>query len=738
MCGISFGLRTSASYRLAGTSLPEDAIIDDTGPPLPYTPLEPSSTPSSCDWLESHGIIEPPPLSSSSSSSPTQDWPAPARFKPANDIWNALTNVVKPRGPDSSQTIIKRLQSKSGLEWEMRFFASVLHMRGHTLTKQPFTSDNGDVFVWNGEVFDGLDVPPNSNDGQTLFNKIQSVGTTNFLNCLRSIEGPYAFIYYQSSTQKIYFARDPLGRRSLLMHQPTPLNPFFLLSSCSVESDQRIEFGLNNWESVPCDAVYSYQLRDLSARHWTADGKKGLSSYHRYPKSLGRSSDTLIYPFDQIRPTIPMTSQLLPINTETNEPIITSEYQLLINTFHQELLKAVEKRVTHLPLPGSSLSTINNENQDEPARVAILFSGGIDCTLLAFLTDQILIQFENQNNKKQKIDLINVAFENPRSLNIKSKVKRNNKSKVNENQEETNSLKNQFEFQQNNEIEKDEEQLKYNVPDRQTGLESLKELKKLRPNRIWQFVEVNVPYEEMLEHRQKVIDLMYPSNTSISLAFYFASRGKGSILKFDNDSNQMITGRQSYTSKARVLLSGLGADELLGGYSRHRKAFFSDQEGSKQPSSSPTSTTTTTTTTQFFKPTTPRPIEFSLAEPTSSLKAKGNWKALLEELNLDLFRISERNLGRDDRIVSFHSKELRFPFLDSKIIDLLFSQTKIWFKMDFRFNQGLGDKLLLRLLVKQLGFEKVNGFKKRAIHFGARTAKMEFGTGKDKGHQTLV
>jgi asparagine synthetase B (glutamine-hydrolysing) len=30
---------------------------------------------------------------------------------------------------------------------------------------------------------------------------------------------------------------------------------------------------------------------------------------------------------------------------------------------------------------------------------------------------------------------------------------------------------------------------------------------------------------------------------------------------------------EPYTSRARVLLNGLGADELLGGYGRHRTAF---------------------------------------------------------------------------------------------------------------------------------------------------------------------
>lgn len=88
--------------------------------------------------------------------------------------------------------------------------------------------------------------------------------------------------------------------------------------------------------------------------------------------------------------------------------------------------------------------------------------------------------------------------------------------------------------------------------------------------------------------RSTIENLMYPSRTvmdlvcgsllvsasrqltvfqSLAMALYFASRGQGTI---HNDS----TGTdEEYTSPARVLLSGLGSDELLGGYSRHRVAF---------------------------------------------------------------------------------------------------------------------------------------------------------------------
>lgn len=57
----------------------------------------------------------------------------------------------------------------------------------------------------------------------------------------------------------------------------------------------------------------------------------------------------------------------------------------------------------------------------------------------------------------------------------------------------------------------------YDVPDRLTGYESYEELRKLRPGRQWNFVEVNVEYEEMLRSREKVIELMRPAKTVMDL-----------------------------------------------------------------------------------------------------------------------------------------------------------------------------------------------------------------------------
>lgn len=84
---------------------------------------------------------------------------------------------------------------------------------------------------------------------------------------------------------------------------------------------------------------------------------------------------------------------------------------------------------------------------------------------------------------------------------------------------------------------------------------------------------------------------------------------------------------------------------------------------------------------------------------------------------MDLDRLPVRNLGRDDRIISYWGKEVRYPFLAGHVIDFI-ARTPVWMKMDYRFEEGVGDKMLLRLLAKRLGLEVASSEKKRAIHFG--------------------
>jgi hypothetical protein len=171
------------------------------------------------------------------------------------------------------------------------------------------------------------------------------------------------------------------------------------------------------------------------------------------------------------------------------------------------------------------------------------------------------------------------------------------------------------------------EDVSYLVPDRVTGLQEVEELRLLCPGRVWNFVntvlclhvmDVNfyggmhrlksiyhmmsvstaptnvsrltIPVEQESQAARPVIEaLMWPRRTvmdfvrvfiryvvqesltetqSLAMALYFASRGRGQ-LECTQNANYTL----EYSSPARVILSGLGSDELLGGYGRHRTAF---------------------------------------------------------------------------------------------------------------------------------------------------------------------
>jgi asparagine synthetase B (glutamine-hydrolysing) len=102
------------------------------------------------------------------------------------------------------------------------------------------------------------------------------------------------------------------------------------------------------------------------------------------------------------------------------------------------------------------------------------------------------------------------------------------------------------------------------------------------------------------------------------------------------------------------------------------------------------------------------------------------------KLQLELDRIPVRNLGRDDRVISAHGKEVRYPFLDLTVVSFL-SQLPIHHKLDPRAELGLGDKMLLRYAARSTGLELASSRKKKAMQFGSHSARMEGGIADKKG-----
>ncbi|KAJ1855807.1 hypothetical protein LPJ76_002977 [Coemansia sp. RSA 638] len=491
---------------------------------------------------------------------------------------------------------------------------------------QPLVAQNtGDILCWNGEVFGGLDIG-DRNDGVELLNEMQRQKAidrhTYIQRTLSKIEGPYAFVYVDYEQQHVWFARDYLGRRSLLTKSMGACA--MLVSSVADTADES-----TMWTEVPAQIIYCV---DLNAQTLDEGTTEYSWNYATHGLEMEAKDEQLELPFGRVDQTVdigPSSDIALDVQlSDLAEFPDICKWQPYIDRLKSELTQAVKTRVDSIPMNGTH------------ARCGVLFSGGVDCMVLAAILTTVL-------PRDEPIELFNVAFENPRQTKLQA------------------------------------ESAIYDVPDRKTGRLGWHELQRIDPHREWRFVECDVPYSQVVEHRAHVQQLLVPACTvmdmSIGVALWFASRGHGTCVTAES--------RTAYVGQSRVLLLGMGADEQLGGYSRHRSAW-----------------------------------------------EKSGPSALAREIALDVERIATRNLGRDDRVVSDNAKEARFPFLAANVVAFL-SNTPIAFKMDMRYPRGVGEKLLLRLLAHQLGLVQASMLAKRAIQFGARTAKME--SSQTRGQDTL-
>ncbi|KAG0059114.1 hypothetical protein BGZ89_000695 [Linnemannia elongata] len=514
--------------------------------------------------------------------------------------WSTLQELNSRRGPsaqDSHSVALSQPNNDSlGPTWssniDMTFYGAVLHLRGDHVTRQPHVSSTGNVLLWNGEIFDGIAVDHHENDGRVLMDQLEAISTRcydgpqdhkqDFLNLMATIEGPYAFVYFHAHSQSVYFGRDCLGRRSLLWHksdqgESTVGLPFILTST----GYSAFRNELLRLDEVPADGIYSLSL--------ASNSPKVVTKHPWVPAQSSSANEpgTMTLPFGRVNSAVPQDSELsvpFPDGLKFDQahpdvvPPITEVLKEAITGMIEVLGDSVRRRVQDIPRTGLV----------HDARVGILFSGGLDCLCLAALADRFLPEGE-------AIDLLNVGFENPRSVKAKAAEEALAQKRLKKKQGVAESSGSTDGGKANNENTKSvKPDTRFNVPDRTTGYESLTELRKISPQRHWNFVEVNVPFEEAMAQRSEILERIAPLETvmdlSIAMAFWFASRGIGYI---KNDQGEL----EAYTSQAKVLLSGLGADEQLGGYSRHKDQFTA-----------------------------------------------AGWEGLIHELQLDLDRISTRNL----------------------------------------------------------------------------------------------
>lgn len=559
------------------------------------------------------------------------------------DMFESLMIKIASRGPDFLLYLYFKDSNNS-----FQLFSSILSLR------QPFYSQpikNHDLILqFNGELYNSECL--HSNDTEFIIERLAKnillfSREEGILKTITELNGEFAFTIYDLLESKLYFGRDYIGRRSLLYN---------IDKSGPMESGSEIIISsLPPGYSNTFKECVSSEIKVFNFKDSTLKNIRYESLWEKYnsPNKLYFNPLSDLFKFD--------------------------------NPIDDKLSKLFETLNNACYIRQSTIQPLHPDINE--ANIGILFSGGLDCTVLAALISKNLQQVPNS-----KIDLITVGFDNPRT-NLKASES----------------------------------------PDRQLSKKSWFHLSKLFNNDNFsiRLIEINVDYKEWLINKKRVEKLMYPCNTemdlSIAIAFYFASKCENGLKLDLNDTSvaweefildelKYIGIQDNYTSHAKVLFSGLGADELFAGYSRHESVFN------------------------------------SLVKPDASNYEEqmfDKYKELSDSLIYDIKIIHERNLGRDDRVISSWGKELRYPYLDEKLINYVINEVepnlKLYFNWELVKTKKKGEKLvmkpvrkwLLRELAEYLNLHWVKDELKRAIQFGAKSAKMEIGQNKVKGTDSL-
>ncbi|KAJ4462098.1 putative Asparagine synthase family protein [Paratrimastix pyriformis] len=268
-----------------------------------------------------------------------------------------------------------------------------------------------------------------------------------------------------------------------------------------------------------------------------------------------------------------------------------------------------------------------------PSPMGVLFSGGLDSTLVAALLGAIL-----PPAPRPVVELVNVCFGPP-----------------------------------------------FESHDRAAAVASHADLLRCAPHVDWRLLFVDVTAAGARAARGRLDGALHPRHTvmdaNIGAVLWFGCGGCRSSWRLPDRQEQAVTVSrwmaegppQPAEIRTRLFFSGLGPDELGGGYRRHHAA--ARQQGPE---------------------------------------------AARKEMMRDMGRLWVRNLGRDCRLVEAAGCEARFPYLDTSVVHWLLSQLPLQDVVKFEEC----DKTIFRKVALRMGCPAAAGFVKRAMQFGSRAAKV--------------
>lgn len=368
-----------------------------------------------------------------------------------------LRDQIGRRGPDYHD--IKKWSTRNDIH--LYFLSSILWMRGEKLMPQP-TEDSESIFLYNGNIYGEVFKENNKLSDTFIMLKILEQAVV-MSEILLNVEGPYSLIYLDKTKSKLYFARDHFGRISLLIGKN---NDAVVL--CSVAKK-----ALNlNFIELPSIGIFCWDLELnklilFSYPHRNSNFMEKVTELEQFLENTIEVKQMIEnkLSIDYITPPsyhLNLMSNITKLNTGEAFQILLNNENWMSNvlTLENLLETSLKKRINMQPK--HCRSCIKDMVICNHSLLGILFSGGVDCAILAVLSDKVI-------DKKYPIDLMNVSFD-----------------------------------EENN----------YNSPDRQTGLETLNELRKICPDREWRFLEINISKKELNEKRKDHIShLIYPLQT---------------------------------------------------------------------------------------------------------------------------------------------------------------------------------------------------------------------------------